>query len=92
MCTIPIFSLTWASVASLPMNLRAVQIFFFVIAILFTASNIPASISFMGDITIVPQMDIVFQVLKYLQIVLLLLIPSSFAGWKVMEKEGKKGD
>ena len=35
-----IFSLTWASVASLPMNLRAVQIFFFVIAILFTASNI----------------------------------------------------
>ena len=35
-----IFSLTWASVASLPMNLRAVQIFFFVIAILFTASNV----------------------------------------------------
>ena len=35
-----IFSLTRASVASLPMNLRAVQIFFFVIAILFTASNV----------------------------------------------------
>ena len=53
--------------------------------LLFTVSNIPASISFMGDIMAVPDMDNALDGLKYLQILMVGLIPFSLVGWKGWE-------
>ena len=66
--------------------LNIVQVMSSCCLLLITACNIPSSISFMGDIMVVPHMDIVVQILRTFELILYAVLPLSFIVWKVWEK------
>ena len=54
--------------------------------LLITACNIPSSISFMGDLTLVPNMMFVLELLETFEMCLYAVLPGSFILWKGWER------